>query len=156
MLYTAAYTTITVCMIERYSNSYGLTPIGDSHDDAYDRNEASEPLLDEPVASSRYQEEYESHDPSVLGRNNHLSEKLASNKWRPIDSHTFIPSLEGIRGVAVILAHCTHILAEPELMRDIIGPAGVTIFFVLSGFLITGVLMRLQVSICTTLYVISR
>lgn len=69
------------------------------------------------------------------------------SSWTTIDSlsHTFIPSLEGLRGIAVSLTIFCHCATGPRDMRDASGSAGVTIFFVLSGFLITGVLIRLKV-----------
>ena len=49
----------------------------------------------------------------------------------------FVPAWEGLRGLAVVLAHYCHIV----LGKESTGVLGVEIFFVLSGFLITGVLM---------------
>jgi hypothetical protein len=106
-------------------------------------DEAAEPLLQDTSMSS-YNEQDTPYAVSVS--QDDVSEKLIKTDWQPIESHSFIPALEGIRGIAVIFAHLIHTLARPVLMRDVIGPAGVTVFFVLSGFLITGVLMRLQVS----------
>lgn len=82
----------------------------------------------------------------------HTTENTAGNdqksSWTTIDSlsHAFIPSLEGLRGIAVSLTIFCHCATGPRDMRDASGSAGVTIFFVLSGFLITGVLIRLKVS----------
>lgn len=72
--------------------------------------------------------------------------RLQSNKWSPIasDSHAFVPALEGLRGVAVLLTMFCHCIEGPFILREASGSMGVTIFFVLSGFLITGVLIRLQ------------
>lgn len=66
--------------------------------------------------------------------------------WSPIssDSHTFVPALEGLRGLAVLLVMFCHCIEEPFILREASGSTGVTVFFVLSGFLITGVLIRLQ------------
>ncbi len=52
---------------------------------------------------------------------------------RPIPDVPAIPSLDGIRGVAVSLVF----LAHSGLERNVPGGLGVTIFFVLSGYLIT-------------------
>ena len=59
---------------------------------------------------------------------------------------SFVPSFEGLRGVAVILTQYGHIARTTSAHVNVTaGRTGVTIFFVLSGFLITGVLMHLQV-----------
>ena len=57
-----------------------------------------------------------------------------------------IPALDGIRGLAILLVMISHFLI-PELFRDNthyrilqLGWLGVDLFFVLSGFLITGIL----------------
>jgi hypothetical protein len=73
------------------------------------------------------------------------------SSWDPIDPNedTFMPSIEGLRGVAVSMTMLHHVLGE-SMLQHIIGGYGVDIFFTLSGFLITGVLMRLQVSICSS------
>lgn len=52
-----------------------------------------------------------------------------------------IPALDGLRGVAILLVVVFH--AWPPLMRG--GAYGVTLFFVLSGFLITGILLHTPV-----------
>jgi peptidoglycan/LPS O-acetylase OafA/YrhL len=63
-----------------------------------------------------------------------------------------IPELDGIRGFAILLVLCYHYIAvpipvnaRPELLfiRQILSNAwsGVDLFFVLSGFLITGILI---------------
>jgi hypothetical protein len=71
-----------------------------------------------------------------------------STEWSPVDpmAHAFIPALEGLRGMAVSFTVLSHCLPGPQNMRDAIGSMGVTIFFVLSGFLITAVLIRVEVS----------
>jgi peptidoglycan/LPS O-acetylase OafA/YrhL len=48
------------------------------------------------------------------------------------------PALDGIRGVAVALVVLSHLAGSGPL--DVLGKVGVTIFFVLSGFLITSLL----------------
>ncbi|CAN5464802.1 hypothetical protein BH11PSE4_BH11PSE4_35240 [soil metagenome] len=58
------------------------------------------------------------------------------------------PALDGLRGIAVIAVLCTHsgpqdsaeILMQPIVWLARLGWTGVDLFFVLSGFLITGVL----------------
>jgi peptidoglycan/LPS O-acetylase OafA/YrhL len=47
------------------------------------------------------------------------------------------PALDGIRAVAVLLVVVDHVWSHPPAA---LGPTGVTIFFALSGYLITGIL----------------
>lgn len=55
------------------------------------------------------------------------------------------PQLDGLRAVAVFLVLCTHLLpSQPWVRRVGPGGLGVVLFFVLSGFLITGILLRLR------------
>jgi peptidoglycan/LPS O-acetylase OafA/YrhL len=64
---------------------------------------------------------------------------------RPTWLPTFIPAFDGLRGVAilaVVLYHCIPRLQGTGLEKFIIwGWSGVSLFFVLSGFLITGILL---------------
>lgn len=59
-----------------------------------------------------------------------------------------VPALDGLRGVAVLLVLFTHVWeVTPRLTpRPFYGFLGVDIFFVLSGFLITALLLREQAS----------
>ena len=50
---------------------------------------------------------------------------------------TFRPDVEGLRAVAVVLVVVSHVLGVPQG-----GYVGVDVFFVISGFLITGLLLR--------------
>jgi peptidoglycan/LPS O-acetylase OafA/YrhL len=70
-----------------------------------------------------------------------------------LDGH--VPALDGIRGVAILFVMLFHygtasgFVAETWITRKIIGVfanmwSGVDIFFTLSGFLITGILLRLK------------
>ncbi|UZJ55699.1 hypothetical protein CBS101457_005019 [Exobasidium rhododendri] len=57
----------------------------------------------------------------------------------------FVPAIEGIRGVAILMvlyAHTSHIWTTP--FARYAGGSGVSMFFVLSGFLITGILVKTQ------------
>ena len=55
--------------------------------------------------------------------------------WRPAAG--FRPDIEGLRAVAVLLVVASHVLGWPRG-----GYVGVDVFFVVSGFLITGLLLR--------------
>lgn len=52
----------------------------------------------------------------------------------------YIPALDGLRGVAILLVIVSHYLGE-NWRTATIGWTGVSLFFVLSGFLITGILL---------------
>ena len=56
-----------------------------------------------------------------------------------------LPALDGVRGLAVLAVMFTHTQASglPHLLQDVFGYGwiGVDLFFVLSGFLITGILV---------------
>ena len=49
-----------------------------------------------------------------------------------------IPQIDGLRAVAILMVFTTHALHIPLLWM------GVDLFFVLSGYLITGILLRLK------------
>ncbi len=55
----------------------------------------------------------------------------------------YMPQLDGLRAIAVISVLVHHFLPESFLLNEFkIGPLAVRFFFVLSGFLITGILLR--------------
>lgn len=60
----------------------------------------------------------------------------APRPW-PRPAATFRPDVEGLRAVAVLLVVVSHVLGTPSG-----GYVGVDVFFVISGFLITGLLLR--------------
>lgn len=60
---------------------------------------------------------------------------------------TYVPSFEGLRGLSVVFVHIYHIVPAPmKRVGRIFGTTGLDTFFVLSGFLVTGVLVGQQVS----------
>lgn len=61
---------------------------------------------------------------------------VRSRSW-PAPADTFRPDVEGLRAVAVLLVVASHVLGFPAG-----GYVGVDVFFVISGFLITGLLLR--------------
>jgi peptidoglycan/LPS O-acetylase OafA/YrhL len=91
-------------------------------------DEQSEPLL--PITSSNCDEE------------NH------QQSWKVLSTASdYIPSFAGIRGVAVLLAHYSHIGRwgrNDAHINNCVARTGVGMFFVLSGFLITGNLLKMQ------------
>lgn len=56
---------------------------------------------------------------------------------------TYIPSLDGLRCVAILLVFLSHVQNTAHMPRIVPGNFGVTLFFFLSGFLIT-TLLRLE------------
>jgi peptidoglycan/LPS O-acetylase OafA/YrhL len=56
----------------------------------------------------------------------------------PPENKLYYPALDGLRAVAVLMVFTTHYLPLPQFLNW--GRVGVDIFFVLSGFLITGIL----------------
>src|SRR5947209_10880356 len=62
------------------------------------------------------------------------------------EPHSRIPELDGIRGIAILMVLMVHFGSAPGLPSAVgavveFGWAGVDLFFVLSGFLITGILL---------------
>ena len=64
---------------------------------------------------------------------------------RPAWLPAFIPAFDGLRGIAilaVVLYHCQPLLQGTFLEKFVVwGWSGVSLFFVLSGFLITGIIL---------------
>jgi len=106
---------------------------------AYQEDEI--PLLDKVEAA----EDEEQGRPSLPTAHT----KRTPAAWAPIDSfqHSFNPSIEGLRGIAVTMTMYCHIPEQSFNPREVAGNMGVSIFLVLSGFLITAVLIRLKVSV---------
>lgn len=58
--------------------------------------------------------------------------------------HTYYPGLDTLRAIAIVLVILSHWLPYEHVLNSFFpnGPMGVTLFFVLSGFLITGILVN--------------
>jgi peptidoglycan/LPS O-acetylase OafA/YrhL len=80
-----------------------------------------------------------------------LIDRVANPPHTPVKNKRSIPSLDGLRALSifvVIIAHCNWYL--PAAIQDSLafrvvignGSLGVAIFFVISGYLITGLLLR--------------
>jgi len=72
---------------------------------------------------------------SNLFNSNFLSVPEVLNK-------SYIPELDGFRGIAIITVLISHITLNSFFAKYLIGDIGVEIFFVLSGFLITTLLLK--------------
>ena len=70
------------------------------------------------------------------GTRRHVAPVLRRGPW-PSPAQTFRPDVEGLRAVAVLLVVVSHVFGFPSG-----GYVGVDVFFVISGFLITGLLLR--------------
>lgn len=60
--------------------------------------------------------------------------------------HKYYAGLDTLRAAGILLVICSHWLPYDHLVNSLLqtGPMGVTLFFVLSGFLITGILIEEQ------------
>jgi peptidoglycan/LPS O-acetylase OafA/YrhL len=78
------------------------------------------------------------HEESSAGRR-----QEAPTKLKPVEAlPAYYPALDGLRAFSVLFVVFEHINSLPTPMRHFHGYLGVDIFFVLSGFLITGLLLR--------------
>ncbi|MEO6981113.1 MAG: acyltransferase, partial [Mucilaginibacter sp.] len=57
-------------------------------------------------------------------------------------SQTYLPALDGLRGISIIIVISSHFAANTALTDYFYGDIGVEIFFVISGFLITTLLLK--------------
>ena len=70
----------------------------------------------------------------------------------PKESKSRIPELDGLRGLAILLVLLYHFVSSPRIQPPLfhklfaIGWSGVDLFFVLSGFLIGGILLDVRES----------
>src|SRR6266849_4754306 len=76
----------------------------------------------------------------------HHATAKACESARPRPPLSRVVELDGIRGIAILLVLALHFglpVCPPGILHDILGMgwAGVDLFFVLSGFLITGILL---------------
>ena len=55
---------------------------------------------------------------------------------------SYIPTLDGVRAVAIVLVVVSHALPQENAYRELMGHVGVLLFFALSGYLITTKLLE--------------
>jgi peptidoglycan/LPS O-acetylase OafA/YrhL len=67
--------------------------------------------------------------------------KTQSSELTQSSEGNYMPQLDGVRGLAVLAVLYSHFLAPYQFTLPL-GRTGVMVFFVLSGFLITGILLR--------------
>ncbi len=77
-----------------------------------------------------------------------MSVTINSNARPPVDPHDaclrrgYFPELDGLRGACALLVVTAHLYLHKERWTWLAGDRGVTVFFVLSGFLITALALR--------------
>lgn len=84
----------------------------------------------------------------------HAGTPAASRAAAPLDLRSHVPALDGVRGIAILVVVIYHLVnslavlgvGTPLLKVFDLGWCGVDIFFALSGFLITGVLLDSKTS----------
>jgi peptidoglycan/LPS O-acetylase OafA/YrhL len=57
-----------------------------------------------------------------------------------------LPGLDGLRGIAIIIVLLSHIFKGTPYAKSFPGDTGVEIFFVISGFLITSLLLKEKIN----------
>jgi peptidoglycan/LPS O-acetylase OafA/YrhL len=67
------------------------------------------------------------------------------NRYSRSFGQSYVPGLDGLRGVAILMVLLDHLLLDTRLAMPTLGSGGVEIFFVLNGFLITALLLRKKV-----------
>ncbi len=67
---------------------------------------------------------------------------LPQTVFQPAPASPYMPQLDGLRAIAVLVVMLHHFLPHVPDVMEIVGPMGVRVFFVLSGFLITGILLN--------------
>jgi peptidoglycan/LPS O-acetylase OafA/YrhL len=77
-------------------------------------------------------------DPATVAAGTNARPNDATGDGRPVLASAYRPGLDGLRGIAILLVLGWH-LRLPGFMDG--GLVGVTMFFVLSGYLITGTLL---------------
>ena len=78
-----------------------------------------------------------------------MASSASASPLDPLVKNEVIPELDGVRGIAILLVLLFHLESSypPSITRLFFAPllvgwSGVDLFFVLSGFLITGILMK--------------
>jgi peptidoglycan/LPS O-acetylase OafA/YrhL len=66
-------------------------------------------------------------------------DRLAAAVEAPANEISYSPALDGLRAICIVLTLFNHITGAPAFIN---GSAGVDIFFPLSGFLITGIMLK--------------